>query len=102
MNDNYVFQGYSQPQRDDSDELPVRMRRLQLSGDMNRHDAVLPRMEYVFVSPWAMPGFIIPPRLSADGGDSYLSITLDLFFDNSGHYLIGERLNNVVRRGPGY
>ena len=51
---------------------------------------------------WAAPNFVITPHVSADDGDSYVPITLELFFDNLQRYLVGEPLMNVVRPELGY
>ncbi len=46
---------------------------------------------------WAAPNFVVTPHVSADDGDSYVPIALELFFDNLARYLDGETLLNVVR-----
>ena len=51
---------------------------------------------------WAAPNFVVTPHVSADDGDSYVPITLELFFENLGRYLEGEPLRNVVRPELGY
>lgn len=51
---------------------------------------------------WAAPNFVVTPHVSADDGDSYVPITLELFFDNLARYLDGETLLNVVRPELGY
>ena len=51
---------------------------------------------------WAAPNFVITPHVSADDGDSYVPITLELFFDNLARYRKGETLRNVVRPELGY
>ncbi len=51
---------------------------------------------------WAAPNFVVTPHVSADDGDSYVPITLELFFDNLARYLEGETLRNVVRPELGY
>ena len=51
---------------------------------------------------WAAPNFVVTPHVSADDGDSYVPITLELFFDNLARYLKGETLRNVVRPELGY
>ena len=45
---------------------------------------------------------VVTPHVSADDGDSYVPITLDLFFENFGRYAAGEELINVVRPELGY
>ena len=42
------------------------------------------------------------PMSSADDGDHYIPITLDLFFDNMQRYIAGDALMNVVRPQLGY
>ena len=51
---------------------------------------------------WAAPNFVITPHVSADDGDSYVPITLELFFNNLKRYLEGQPLLNVVRPELGY
>jgi len=51
---------------------------------------------------WSAPNFVVTPHVSADDGDSYVPITLQLFFDNLRRYLAGEPLRNVVRPELGY
>ena len=51
---------------------------------------------------WSAPNFVVTPHVSADDGDSYVPITLELFFDNLARYLKGETLRNVVRPELGY
>jgi len=51
---------------------------------------------------WSAPGLIVTPHVSADDGDAYVPITLQLFFDNLRRYLAAEPLHNVVRPELGY
>ena len=51
---------------------------------------------------WSAPNLVVTPHVSADDGDSYVPITLQLFFDNLRRYLAGEPLRNVVRPDLGY
>jgi len=51
---------------------------------------------------WAAHNFVVTPHVSADDGDSYVPITLQLFFDNLQRYQSGELLRNVVRPELGY
>jgi phosphoglycerate dehydrogenase-like enzyme len=51
---------------------------------------------------WSAPNFVVTPHVSADDGDNYVPITLQLFFDNLRRYLAGEPLRNVVRPELGY
>ena len=51
---------------------------------------------------WSAPNFIVTPHVSADDGDHYIPITLDLFFDNMQRYIAGDALMNVVRPQLGY
>jgi phosphoglycerate dehydrogenase-like enzyme len=46
---------------------------------------------------WRTPNLLITPHVSADDADSYVEMTLDLFFDNVRRYLAGQPLRNVVR-----
>ncbi|MEM7563944.1 MAG: D-2-hydroxyacid dehydrogenase [Pseudomonadota bacterium] len=51
---------------------------------------------------WSAPNFVVTPHVSADDGDNYVPITLDLFFSNMQRYLAGEPLMNIVRPELGY
>ena len=51
---------------------------------------------------WRTPNLIVTPHVSADDGDSYVPMTLDLVFRNLRRYLAGEALLNVVRPDLGY
>lgn len=51
---------------------------------------------------WSAPNLIITPHVSADDGDNYVAITLDIFFNNMRRYMKGEPLQNVVRPELGY
>lgn len=51
---------------------------------------------------WSAPNFVVTPHVSADDGDSYVPITLDLFFGNLRRYLAGETMINIVRPELGY
>jgi hypothetical protein len=44
----------------------------------------------------------VTPHVSADDGDSYVAITLKLFFENMRRHLGGEPLRNVVDPKLGY
>ena len=51
---------------------------------------------------WHVPNLIVTPHVSADDGDNYLRITLDIFFNNLRRHLKGEPLQNLVRPELGY
>ncbi len=51
---------------------------------------------------WDTPNLIITPHVSADDGDSYVPLTLDLFFRNLDRYLTGQELLNRVNPLLGY
>ena len=51
---------------------------------------------------WSVPNLIVTPHVSADDGDNYVPITLDIFFNNLRRYMKGEPLQNVVRPELGY
>jgi phosphoglycerate dehydrogenase-like enzyme len=51
---------------------------------------------------WSTPNLIVTPHVSADDGDNYVPITLDLFFNNMRRWLAGEPLRNVVDPALGY
>ncbi|MDH3220640.1 MAG: hypothetical protein OEO19_13985 [Gammaproteobacteria bacterium] len=89
MGSNLDYQGYRQEHRGRSDEMPVR----------SAHDlSVIEALE----SLEAAPNLLVTPNVSADDGDNYVPITLQLFFENPGHYLSGEALKNVMRPEPGH
>lgn len=51
---------------------------------------------------WQTKNLLVTPHISADDGDSYVPLTLDLFFANMRRHLAGEPLVNVVRPELGY
>lgn len=51
---------------------------------------------------WSTPNLIVTPHVSADDGDSYVAITLRMFFENMRRHLRGEKLQNVVNPALGY
>ena len=51
---------------------------------------------------WDVPNLLVTPHVSADDGDSYVPMTLELVFRNMRRYLAGEPLDNVVRPDLGY
>ncbi len=51
---------------------------------------------------WETPNLIITPHVSADDGDSYVPLTLDLFFRNMERFIAGEPLLNPVDPALGY
>lgn len=51
---------------------------------------------------WTVPNLMITPHVSADDGDSYVPLTLQLFFENMKRYVVGSPLRNVVRPELGY
>lgn len=51
---------------------------------------------------WDSPNLIVTPHVSADDGDAYVPITLDLVFENLRRHLAHEPLVNVVRPELGY
>lgn len=51
---------------------------------------------------WDTPNLIVTPHVSSDDGDSYIPLTLDLFFENMGRYLAGKPLKNRVNAKLGY
>ncbi len=51
---------------------------------------------------WEIPNLIITPHVSADDGDSYVPLTLDLFFRNLERFLAGQDLLNPVDATLGY
>ena len=51
---------------------------------------------------WTTPNLVITPHVSADDGDSYIPITLDLFFRNMQLFLAGKPLLNPIQKSLGY
>ncbi|MGI9301436.1 MAG: D-2-hydroxyacid dehydrogenase [Gammaproteobacteria bacterium] len=51
---------------------------------------------------WQAPNLIVTPHVSADDGDAYVQMTLELVFENMRRYLAGQPLENVVRAQLGY
>lgn len=51
---------------------------------------------------WSTRNLLITPHISADDGDSYVQMTLGLFFRNLQLFLAGEPLQNPVRPELGY
>ena len=48
------------------------------------------------------PNLIVTPHISADDGNTYVEMTLDLVFANLERYLDGKPLNNIVDPALGY
>ena len=51
---------------------------------------------------WNVPNLVVTPHVSADDGDSYVALTLDLVFRNLERLLDARPLVNVVRPELGY
>ena len=51
---------------------------------------------------WHTPNLVITPHISADDGDSYVPMTLDLFFRNLTRFRAGQPLINPVDPALGY
>ena len=51
---------------------------------------------------WHTPNLIVTPHISADDGNTYVEMTLDLVFANLERYLDGKPLNNIVDPALGY
>ncbi|MGI9405456.1 MAG: D-2-hydroxyacid dehydrogenase [Hyphomicrobiaceae bacterium] len=51
---------------------------------------------------WSTPNLVVTPHVSADDGDSYVPLTLDLFFRNLDRYLDDQPLLNQVDTTLGY
>ena len=51
---------------------------------------------------WHTPNLIVTPHISADDGNTYVEMTLDLVFTNLERYLDGKPLNNIVDPALGY
>ena len=51
---------------------------------------------------WRTPNLLVTPHISADDGDSYVEMTLDLIFENLDRTLRNEPLQNIVNPKLGY
>ena len=51
---------------------------------------------------WRTPNLIVTPHISADDGNTYVEMTLDLVFANLQRHLDGQPLNNIVDPALGY
>ena len=51
---------------------------------------------------WSQPNLVITPHVSADDGNAYVSLTLDVFFNNMRRLIRGEALENQVNTVLGY
>ncbi|MBI6630847.1 D-2-hydroxyacid dehydrogenase [Pontibaca salina] len=51
---------------------------------------------------WETPNLILTPHVSADDGDAYIPLTLDLFFRNMELFLAGKPLLNPIQPDLGY
>jgi phosphoglycerate dehydrogenase-like enzyme len=51
---------------------------------------------------WREPNVLVTPHISADDGDNYVPLTLELVFNNLRRFLAGEALVNRVRPELGY
>ena len=51
---------------------------------------------------WSVPNLVLTPHVSADDGDAYVALTLELVFRNLERLLEGKPLVNVVRPELGY
>ena len=51
---------------------------------------------------WHTPNLIVTPHISADDGNTYVEMTLDLVFANLKKHLGDKPLNNVVDPALGY
>ncbi|MDC0198216.1 D-2-hydroxyacid dehydrogenase [Candidatus Thioglobus sp.] len=51
---------------------------------------------------WDTPNLMVMPHISADDGDTYIPLTLELVMMNMQRYIANERLNNLVNSDLGY
>jgi phosphoglycerate dehydrogenase-like enzyme len=51
---------------------------------------------------WSTPNLMVMPHISADDGDTYISLTLELILMNMRRYLADQELKNLVRPDLGY
>ena len=51
---------------------------------------------------WKTPNLLVTPHISADDGNTYIDMTLDLVFENLERFIKGQELKNIVRPELGY
>ena len=51
---------------------------------------------------WQIPNLIITPHVSADDGESYVRLTLDLFIKNLQLFISNKKLANQIDKDFGY
>ena len=51
---------------------------------------------------WDTPNLMVMPHISADDGDTYIPLTLELVMMNMQRYIANEKLNNLVNSDLGY
>jgi len=51
---------------------------------------------------WQIPNLIITPHVSADDGESYVRLTLDLFIKNLQLFISNKELLNQIDKDLGY
>lgn len=51
---------------------------------------------------WSTPNLMVMPHISADDGDTYILMTLELVLMNMRRYLANQELKNLVRPDLGY
>ncbi len=51
---------------------------------------------------WEVPNLIVAPHISADDGNAYVPMTLNVFFENMERYINGKELENQVNPRLGY
>ncbi len=51
---------------------------------------------------WNTPNLIVAPHISADDGNAYVAMTLQVFFENLKRYIDGKTLDNQVNPKLGY
>ena len=51
---------------------------------------------------WDTPNLLVMPHISADDGDTYIPLTLELVLMNMRRYILKDELNNLVNPDLGY